>query len=85
MAAGTVYGEMRVHRDPTFLGLLRAAVNDRSTQLVLHDWLAEQGFPHVDELRSKRWNQGLWTGNQLLDLLSKPFTTARRSFRGRAV
>jgi hypothetical protein len=85
IGAGNSYATMHTDAEPGFLPLLSAAVADRSTQLILHDWLAERGFPHVDELRSKRWNQGKWTENQLLDLLSKPFTTTRRSFSGRAV
>ncbi len=83
--SGHLYAVMRAHPDPSFLGLLRAAIGDRSTQLVLHDWLEERGFPHAAELQSKRWNRGEWTENQLLDLLSKPFTTTRRSFTGRLV
>jgi hypothetical protein len=83
--AGRLYATMTTHYDPCFLALLTEAIDDRSTQLVLHDWLAEHDFPHVDELRSKRWNQGKWTENQLLDLLSKPFNSTRRSFSGRAV
>jgi hypothetical protein len=82
---GNLFATMRVHPDPTFLGLLRAAIDDRGAQLILHDWLAERGFPHADELRSKRWNQGKWTENQLLDLLTKPFASVRRSFSGRTV
>jgi uncharacterized protein (TIGR02996 family) len=80
-----LYAVMQTHSDPTFLGLLRAAIGNRGTQLVFHDWLEEHGFPHADELQSKRWNRGEWTANQLLDLLSKPFTTKRRSFSGRTV
>ena len=83
--AGHWYAVMQIHTDPTFLGLLRAAVGDRGTQLVFHDWLTEHRFPHADELRSKRWNQGKWTENQLLDLLSKPFDCKRRSFTGQSV
>ncbi len=83
--AGNRYATMHIHAEPGFVPLLSAAVEDRSTQLILHDWLAERGFPHVNELRSKRWNQGKWTENQLLDLLSKPFMTTRRSFLGRTV
>jgi hypothetical protein len=83
VAAGHVYAALSTHPDPCFQALLKAAVNDRSTQQVLHDWLEEQAFPHAHELRSKRWNKGKWTRNQLLDLLSKPFNSTRRSFTGR--
>jgi hypothetical protein len=83
--AGYLYAVMQIRAEPGFLPLLRAAIDDRATQLILHDWLAEHNFPHVDELRSKRWNQGKWTENQLLDLLSKRFATTRRSFSGRTV
>jgi hypothetical protein len=83
--AGHLFGTMQTHADPCFLALLKSAIDDRTTQLVLHDWLAERGFPHVDELRLKRWYQGKWTEIQLLDLLSKPFTTTRRSFSGAAI
>ncbi len=85
VADGHVYATMQTHPDPTFVALLSAAVGDRGTQLVLHDWLAEAGFPHVDELRSKKWNKGEWTEGQLLDLLSKPFASKRRSYSGRSV
>ncbi len=85
LSAGNLYATMQIHSDPDFLGLLSAAVTDRATQLVLHDWLTDRGFPHANELRSKRWNQGKWTENQLLDLLSKPFTTERRSYSGRSI
>jgi uncharacterized protein (TIGR02996 family) len=83
--AGHCYAAMQIHTDPAFIGLLRAAIGDRGTQLVFHDWLAEHGFPHADELRSIRWNQGKWTEKQLLDLLSKPFDCKRRSFTGQSV
>lgn len=82
---GHLYATMQAYADPHFVSLLSAAIADRGTQLILHDWLAERGFPHVDELRSKRWNQGKWTETQLLDLLTKPFTATRRSFSGRTV
>jgi hypothetical protein len=85
ITAGNRFATIRIHPDPVFLGLLRTAIGNRETQMILHDWLAERGFPHVDELRSKRWNQGKWTENQLLDLLSKPFASSRRSFSGRTV
>src|SRR5262249_41715918 len=58
LAAGNLYAIMRSHPDPCFVPLLRAAISDRATQLILHDWLADRDFPHVEELRSKRWNQG---------------------------
>jgi hypothetical protein len=85
VGAGHLYAQMQVRADPTLLALLRSAINDRGTQLVLHDWLEERGFPHAGELRSKKWNKGKWTEAQLLDLLSKPIRTTRRSFSGRAV
>jgi hypothetical protein len=85
VTASHVYGCMRIHPDPCFLALLKAAIDERCAQLILHDWLEEQSFPHAAELQSKRWNQGKWTFNQLLDLLSKPFASGRRSFTGRAV
>jgi hypothetical protein len=85
VAAAHLYSTMHLHPDPGFAGLVRAAIADPTTQLILHDWLAERAFPHAYELRSKRWNQGKWTEPQLLDLLSKPFASRRRSFRGRAL
>jgi hypothetical protein len=83
--ADDLYAVMQLRGEADFLPLLGAAIDDRTTQLVLHDWLAERDFPHVDELRSKRWNQGKWTEAQLLDLLSKPFTSTGRSFSGRTI
>jgi hypothetical protein len=84
-AAGHLYAAMQVHADPAFMPLLSAAVGDHGTQLVLHDWLAEREFPHAEELRSKKWNKGKWTEAQLLDLLTKPFRSTRRSFSGRQI
>jgi hypothetical protein len=83
--AGHLYAVMQAHADPAFVPLLSAAADERGTQLVLHDWLAERAFPHVEELRSKKWNKGKWTEAQLLDLLTKPFGSRRRSFSGRTV
>jgi hypothetical protein len=80
-----LYATMRAHPDPSFVALVRAAVGDRAAQLVLHDWLAERGFPHADELRVKKRSKGKLTESQLLDLLTKPFDTRRRSFSGRTV
>lgn len=85
LSAGNLFAELRIHPNPVFLALLKGAVRDRTTQKVLHDWLAENDFPHAEELLSKKWAGGLWTEAQLLDLLSKPFSTTRRSFRGRTV
>jgi uncharacterized protein (TIGR02996 family) len=83
--ADHLYTVMQTHPDWSFLAMLRAAIGNRDVQLVFHDWLEEQGFPHADELNSKRWNRGEWTANQLLDLLSKPFSAKRRSFSGRTI
>ena len=44
---------MELYPDPGFVPLLCAAVADGDVQGVLHDWLAEQGFPHAEELRTK--------------------------------
>ena len=83
VTAGHVYGEMEIY--PDLLVLLKAAVGDRSVQLIFADWLEEHGFPHVEELRSKRRDKGRLTANQLLDLLTKPLDCKRRSFRGSTI
>jgi hypothetical protein len=81
--SGSLYATLHLHGDAAFAALLRAAVADRQAQALLHDWLAERSFPHADELLGKKWNGGRFTEAQLLDLLTKPFGTSRRSFAGR--
>jgi uncharacterized protein (TIGR02996 family) len=83
--AGNLYATMSYYGDPLFASLLRAAVGDRTAQLVLADWLEERSFPHAAELRSKKWNKGKLTEAQLLDLLSKRYAATRRSFSGRTI
>jgi hypothetical protein len=50
---------------------------------VLPQATSQEATPNAEELRLKRWNKGMLTESQLLDLLTKPFGAKRRSFSGR--